>query len=315
MKNIKLIEVPSEIGAGTRGASLGIEAIKIAALDFMSNFFIHFPSEKIPAENKLLYEPIESPYAKRIKGVATIYDRVSKSVSETIKGNFFPVILSGDHSTAGATIAGIKMAKPKSKLGVIWVDAHADLHTPYTTPSGNMHGMPLATALAMDNKDSAVHEIDDETKKHWEYLKNIGKIAPKVLPEDLVFVSLRDYEKEEKNIVEKNGIKVVTTSEIRRKGAENVSRSILRYLSDCTDIYVSFDVDSLDASISRGTGTPVGNGLKEREAEDLISKLMQNRKVCCFEITEVNPTLDKENLMAEIAFDILQRSVNVLMMS
>jgi arginase len=315
MKNIKLIEVPSEIGAGTRGASLGIEAIKIAALDFMSNFFIHFPSEKIPAENKLLYEPIESPYAKRIKGVATIYDRVSKSVSETIKGNFFPVVLSGDHSTAGATIAGIKMAKPKSKLGVIWVDAHADLHTPYTTPSGNMHGMPLATALAMDNKDSAVHEIDDETKKHWEYLKNIGKIAPKVLPEDLVFVSLRDYEKEEKNIVEKNGIKVVTTSEIRRKGAENVSRSILRYLSDCTDIYVSFDVDSLDASISRGTGTPVGNGLKEREAEDLISKLMQNRKVCCFEITEVNPTLDKENLMAEIAFNILQRSVNVLMMS
>jgi arginase len=315
MKNIKLIEVPSEIGAGTRGASLGIEAIKIAALDFMSNFFIHFPSEKIPAENKLLYEPIESPYAKRIKGVATIYDRVSKSVSETIKGNFFPVVLSGDHSTAGATIAGIKMAKPKSKLGVIWVDAHADLHTPYTTPSGNMHGMPLATALAMDNKDSAVHEIDDETKKHWEYLKNIGKIAPKVLPEDLVFVSLRDYEKEEKNIVEKNGIKVVTTSEIRRKGAENVSRSILRYLSDCTDIYVSFDVDSLDASISRGTGTPVGNGLREREAEDLISKLMQNRKVCCFEITEVNPTLDKENLMAEIAFNILQRSVNVLMMS
>jgi arginase len=315
MKNIKLIEVPSEIGAGTRGASLGIEAIKIAALDFMSNFFIHFPSEKIPTENKLLYEPIESPYAKRIKGIAAIYDRVSKAVSDSMKSNFFPVVLSGDHSNAGATIAGIKMAKPKSKLGVIWIDAHADLHTPYTTPSGNMHGMPLATALAMDNEASAVHDIDPETKKQWEYLKNIGKIAPKILPEDLVFISLRDYEREEKNLIEKNEIKVITTSEIRRKGPEAVVRSILRYLSDCTDIYVSFDVDSLDASISRGTGTPVGNGLREREAEDLISKLMQNRKVCCFEITEVNPTLDKENLMAEIAFNILQRSVNVLMMS
>jgi arginase len=89
----------------------------------------------------------------------------------------------------------------------------------------------------------------------------------------------------------------------------------LRYLSDCTDIYVSFDVDSLDNSISKGTGTPVNNGLREREAEDLISKFMQNRKICCFEITEVNPTLDKENLMAEIAFNILQRSVNVLMMN
>ena len=92
-------------------------------------------------------------------------------------------------------------------------------------------------------------------------------------------------------------------------------RSLTRYFSDCSDIYVSFDVDSLDSSLTKGTGTPVSNGLREREAEDIISKLMQNRKVCCFEITEVNPTLDKENLMAEIAFNILQRSVNVLMMS
>ena len=92
-------------------------------------------------------------------------------------------------------------------------------------------------------------------------------------------------------------------------------RSIFRHLSDCTDIYVSFDVDCLDAAISKGTGTPVGNGLREREAEDLVSKFMQNRKICCFEITEVNPTLDKENLMAEIAFNILQRSVNILMMN
>ena len=120
---------------------------------------------------------------------------------------------------------------------------------------------------------------------------------------------------EEKAIIEKHGIKVIPTSEVRRNGAENVSRKVLRYLSDCTDIYVSFDVDSLDSTISKGTGTPVGNGLREREAEDLISKFMQNRKVCCFEITEVNPTLDKENLMAEIAFNILQRSVNILMMN
>lgn len=315
MKNIKLIEVPSEIGAGTRGASLGIDAIKIAALDFMSNFFIHFPSEKIPAENKLLYEPIESPYAKRIKGVAAMYDKVSKAVADSMKNNFFPVILSGDHSTSGATIAGIKMAKPKSKLGVIWLDAHADLHTPYTTPSGNMHGMPLATAINEDNLESAVHELDPETIKYWNHLKGIGKIAPKVLPEDIVYLSLRDFEKEEKYLIDKYGIKVISTKEVRSKGPENVVRSVLRYLSDCTDIYISFDVDSLDASISKGTGTPVGNGLREREAEDLISKFMQNRKICCFEITEVNPTLDKENLMSEIAFNILQRSVNALMMS
>lgn len=315
MKNIKIIEVPSEIGAGTRGASLGIEAIKIAALDFMSNFFIHFPSERIPVENKILYEPIESPYAKRIKGIVAMYEKVSKAVTDSMKQNFFPVVLSGDHSISGATIAGIKIARPQSKLGVIWIDAHADLHTPYTTPSGNMHGMPLAASINEDNDEMAVHELDAETTKYWNYLKNLGKIAPKVLPEDIVYISLRDFEKEEKGLIDKYGIKVISTKEVRSKGPENVVRAVLRYLSDCTDIYVSFDVDSLDSSISKGTGTPVSNGLREREAEDLISKFMQNRKVCCFEITEVNPTLDKENLMAEIAFNILQRSVNVLMMS
>ncbi len=315
MKNIKLIEVPSEIGAGTRGASLGVDAIKIAALDFMSNFFVHFPSEKIEVENNLLFEPIKSPYAKRIQGMVTMYERVSKAVSDSINGHFFPVVLSGDHSTAGGTIAGIKMANPKSKLGVIWIDAHADLHTPYTTPTGNMHGMSLATAIGEDNEECKVHDVDEKTSRLWDQLKNIGKIYPKVLPEDVVFISLRDYEVEEKSLIEKYGIKVITTSEVRRNGAESVSRKVIRYLSDCTDIYVSFDVDSLDSTISKGTGTPVSNGLKEREVEDLISKFMQNRKVCCFEITEVNPTLDKENLMAEIAFNILQRSVNILMMN
>ena len=315
MKNIKLIEVPSEIGAGTRGASLGIEAIKIAALDFMSNFFIHFPSEKILPDNKLLYEPIESPYAKRIKGVAAMYDKVSKAVCDSLKNNFFPVLISGDHSTSAATIAGIKMAKPKSKIGVVWIDAHADLHTPYTTPSGNMHGMPIAVSIGEDNAESGVHELDDETKKHWDYLKNIGKVVPKVLPEDVVYISLRDFEKEEKHIIDKYEMKVITTKEVRSKGPENIVRAVTRYLSDCSDIYISFDVDSLDSSISKGTGTPVSNGLREREVEDLISKFMQNRKVCCFEISEVNPTLDKENLMAEIAFNILQRSVNVLLMN
>jgi arginase len=151
--------------------------------------------------------------------------------------------------------------------------------------------------------------------KIWHQLLAIGKIQPKVLPEDIVYISLRDFEKEEKSLIDKYGIKVITTNEVRRNGAENVSRKINRYLSDCTDIYVSMDVDCLDSSISKGTGTPVSNGLKEREAEDLISKFMQNRKICCFEIAEVNPTLDKENLMAEIAFNILQRSVNILMMN
>ena len=315
MRNIKIIEVRSEIGAGTRGASLGAEAIRIAALDFMSNLFVNFPTEQVEDENHLLYQPVASPYAKRIKGVLTMYERVSKAVSETMASGLFPVVIAGDHSSAGGTIAGIRMAKPKQRLGVIWIDAHADLHTPYTSPSGNMHGMPLAISIADDNKESKVHSPDPETQDYWNKLKNLGKMSPKIKPEDIVFIALRDYEKEEEALLKKHNIKVIPVSEVRRKGVEHVVRQTLQHLNSCDDIYVSFDVDSLDSSISRGTGTPVSNGLKEREAEDLIAAFMQNHKICCFEITEVNPTLDKENLMAEIAFNVLQRAVNLLLVN
>lgn len=315
MRNIKIIEVKSEIGAGTRGASLGVDALKIAALDFMSNFFVNFPTEAVQTENNLLYEPVESPYAKRIKGVKTMYERISVMVESTLKSGLFPLVLSGDHSSAGGTIAGIKMAKPKSRLGVIWIDAHADIHSPYTTPSGNMHGMPLAISLALDNTECQVHQLDEQTKKVWEDLKNIGGISPKILPEDLIYIAVRDVEKEEEYLIKNKNIKNISVSEVRKKGVAQVVRQAVLSLQHCDDIYVSFDVDSLDSSISRGTGTPVPNGLKEREAEDLLASLMQNHKICCFEITEVNPTLDKENLMAEIAFNILQRSVNILLIN
>jgi arginase len=244
-----------------------------------------------------------------------MYERVASTVEKNLKSGLFPLVLAGDHSSAGGTIAGIKMAKPKSRLGVIWIDAHADLHTPYTTPSGNMHGMPLAISIGEDNMDCQVHHPDATTAKLWDDLKNLGKICPKVKPEDIVFIALRDTEKEEDYLLKKHGIKVIPVSEVRKKGVEHVVRQTLLSLKECDDIYVSFDVDSLDSSISRGTGTPVANGLKEREAEDILASLMQNHKICCFEITEVNPTLDKENLMAEIAFNILQRSVNILLMN
>ncbi len=315
MRNLKIIEVRSEIGAGTRGASLGVDAIKVAALDFMSSLFVNIPTEKIQDENNLLYEPVESPYAKRIKGVHTMYERIAASVSETLNSGLFPIVLAGDHSSAGGTIAGIKMAKPRNRLGVIWIDAHADIHSPYTTPSGNMHGMPVAASIAEDNKENKAHKLDAITIEWWEKLKNVGKIQPKILPQDIVFIALRDYEKEEEAVLKKHNIKVIPVQEVRKKGVENVVRQTLLHLSNCDDIYVSFDVDSMDSSISRGTGTPVSNGLKEREAEDLMASLMQNHKICCFEITEVNPTLDKENLMAEIAFNILQRSINILLIN
>jgi len=306
-KQIRLIEVKSEVGAGTRGASLGIDAVKIAALDFRSDFFRNHRSLNIPDDNAALFGMIESRYAKRIRSVLKMYERVGAAVRDTLKDGKFPIILSGDHSTSGGSIAGVKMAYPDSRLGVIWIDAHADLHSPYTSPSGNMHGMPLATALAEDNIENKVNTLDYETIELWERLKTVGDISPKVEYRDVLFMTLRDFEEQEGYLLKQHKVKNFTTAEIKKTGVTKVCREAMKYLAQCDKIYITFDVDSLDPSVSRGTGTPVKGGLNEREAADIILEFVQNEKVCCLEFTEINPTLDSENVMAETVFEILQK--------
>lgn len=310
MKTLKFIEVKSEIGAGTRGASMGVDAIKIAALDYGSNMFKQIESIEVKTENQLLFEASKTPYAKRISGVLSIYERLANTVAQTLKKNQVPIVLAGDHSTAGGTIAGIKMAYPKAKLGVIWIDAHADIHSPYTTPSGNLHGMPIAASLNEDNTANRVNKPDKETIDLWNKLKKVGGISPKINYSDIVYIAVRDMEPEETYLLKKHKVKLFTTNEVKRNGVEKIARDTLAHLSNCTHIYISFDVDSMDSSISKGTGTPVRNGITEKEAGSLLVRLVQNEKVCCFEICEVNPTLDSENLMAENTFEILQKVVS-----
>jgi arginase len=312
MINIKVLEVKSEIGAGTRGASMGPDAIKIAALDFGSLYFKKEKTIEVPNENRVLYEQVKTPYAKRIRGVINMYSRVSKFVKKTLHSGHFPIILAGDHSTAGGTIAGIKAEFPGHRLGVVWIDAHADLHSPYTTPSGNLHGMPLAASLGEDNIENKMNNLDETTKELWDELKNIGEICPKIRYKDLVYVGVRDVEPQESELIKKHKIRNFTINEMRKKGIDKAAVEILSYLDHCDLIYISFDVDSMDPKISMGTGTPVSNGLTEKEAGNLILRLVRSRKVCCFEIVEINPTLDKENLMAENAFEILQKVTNQL---
>ncbi len=312
IKPIKIVEVKSEIGAGTRGSSMGIDAIKIAALDFGSPFFKKFKSLEIPSENSLLLEPVVNDYAKRIKGIYALNERIAKEIEKILHKDEVPVVLAGDHSSALGTISGIRMAYPQKRLGVIWIDAHADLHSPYTTPSGNMHGMPLACVLGEDNKDRQQNKPDDETVEYWEKLKKIGGIYPKINYNDLVFIALRDFEPQEDYIIKKNKMRVFGLPEIRKKAVERIAIEALNYLDHCDLIYVSFDVDSMDSRISSGTGTPVPNGITEKEAGNLIYYIMRSKKICCFEMVEINPTLDRENLMAENAFEILQKATNQL---
>ncbi len=312
IKPIKLIEVKSEIGAGTRGSSMGVDAIKIAALDFGSNFFKKFKSVEVQNENHLLLEPVVNDYAKRIKGVFTLNERLAEEIKKTLLKEEVPIVLAGDHSSALGTISGIKMAYPTKRVGVIWIDAHADIHTPYTTPSGNMHGMPIACVLAEDNKERQQNKPDDETVEYWQKLKNMGGISPKIEYNDLVYIALRDFEPQEDYLIKKNKVRVINLQEIRKKAVERVAIESLNYLDHCDLIYVSFDVDSMDSRISSGTGTPVPNGITEKEAGNLIYYIMRSKKIVCFEMVEINPTLDKENLMAENAFEILQKATNQL---
>ncbi|MEJ1239579.1 arginase [Chryseolinea sp. T2] len=306
MKTLKIIEVKSEIGAGTRGASLGVEAIKIASLDMKSDFFKQYESIEVENVNDLLFEGAKHAHANFIEGVMIMEERVCLEVYENIWEDYFPMVIAGDHSTAYGTIAGIKKANPKLRLGVIWIDAHADIHTPFTTPSGNMHGMALAMACGIDNLECKVNDPRGETLDYWEEIKNVGIPGAKVLPEDIVYVAVRDLEKPENYLVNKYNINFIEIEEIKKAGAAAMAERALEMLDHCDLIYVSFDVDSLDSRISTGTGTPVPDGLTVEEAKLLNATLAKNPKVCAWEIVEVNPTLDTENRMAESAFEILE---------
>lgn len=311
-EKIRIIEVKSEIGAGTRGASMGVEAIKIASLDAKSDFFRKYESIEVENVNELLFNSAEHAYAKFIDGLLIMEERVCLEVYEQIFDDYFPLIIAGDHSTAYGTIAGIKKAHPKKRLGVIWIDAHADLHSPYTTPSGNMHGMTLAMACDIDNLECKVNDPKGETIEYWEQLMNVGIPGAKIYPEDLVFISMRDMEKPENYIINKYGIPNFTAEEVKRIGPVAVAKEVLTSLDHCDLLYVSFDVDSMDSRISTGTGTPVPNGLTVDEAKELCVEFAKSPKLCAWEVAEVNPTLDTQNSMAESAFEVIEATAKAI---
>ncbi len=312
MNSIKIIEVKSEIGAGTRGASLGVEAIKIASLDLKSDLFRQYESVEVEHVNELLFDGAEHAHAKFIDGVLIMEERVCLEVYETLLDKHFPLVMAGDHSTAYGTIAGIKKAYPKKRLGVIWIDAHADIHTPYTTPSGNMHGMPVAMSCDIDNLECKINDPKSATVEYWEQIKNVGIPGAKTYAEDFVYIAVRDLEKPENYLINKLGMGFIETEEVKKNGAEKTAQEALKMLDHCDLIYVSFDVDSIDSRFSSGTGTPVPNGLTVEEARVLNQELAKSPKICAWEIVEINPTLDTENRMAESAFEILETTAKTI---
>lgn len=306
---IKLLKNRSDIGAGTRGSDMGIDALEIAAINADNDFFHRHLFEDIPTHNETIYQKNTNSFAKRIDHVVQQCERVCGYVSSTLENKYFPIVLSGDHSSALGVISGIKKAYPDKKLGVVWIDAHADLHSPYTSPSGNIHGMPLAAAMKLDNLDCAVNDVSKETVESWNALKNIGLPEPKFSSDHLVFFGLRDYESAEESIINQQAILHYEVEEIRSEGLANCVNQAIQKLNDVDLIFVSFDVDSLDCDqISYGTGTPVKSGFGSDEVLAIIELFISTGKVVCLEVAEINPLLDnKGNKMAETAFDVLAK--------
>lgn len=313
-RDITILINKSEITAGTRGASLGPEAIMVAARKRNSNFFAQYPIDYVDEFNYLLDNEIKYPTAKRVAGLVKVFASVSSKINAILSNGQFPIVLAADHGSAGGTIAGIKAGFPNKRLGVIWIDAHGDLHTPYTTPSGNMHGMPLSTALGDDNKQEQVNELTVEVVEMWEELKNTGIQGAKIQPQDLVFIGVRDTEPQEDALMERLNITNHKVEDVRRKGTGQIIDETLEQLKDCDVIYVSFDVDSMDPQLtSHGTGTPVKNGITPAEAEAFLKGFAQQEKTVCIEFVEVNPCLDEKiNKMAEVTFDLLEKTTSEL---
>ena len=307
---IELIKNRSDIGAGTRGADLGIDAMEIAAINKGSFFFKKHPFIDVPTRNESVYEIEGNTCAKHIKQIYQQCKDLCSIVENSLMKANFPLVFSGDHSSAIGTVAGIRAKFPNKKLGIIWIDAHADIHSPYTTPSGNMHGMPIAAILGIDNTSAQKNDINPETQAYWNKLKAMSDHGTRVEKEHIVYFGVRDTEIEEDQLIEKLGIKNYKVDEVRRKGIPACIAECQERLADCDILYVSFDVDSMDSDlVSEGTGTPVPKGFLPSEVQEIIIDLMKDERVKCFEIVEVNPLLDKQgNKMAEIAFEILEKT-------
>jgi arginase len=200
--------------------------------------------------------------------------------------------LGGDHSIAIGSIAGIAAMcrKQKKRLGVLWIDAHGDLNTPETTPSGNIHGMPLAASLGL----GAIE------------LTSVGGDFKKLTPQDVVLIATRDLDDGERKLIKQLGINIFTMEEIDKHGMSMVMARALRKLKGVDHLHVSFDLDAVDPQVSPGVGTPVKGGLNYREAHLIMETLNQSGIMSSLEVVEANPILDNRNQSGEFAVELIQ---------
>ena len=312
MKNSNKCIIVSEweYGAGKLGTSKGpqtlLEVCTNSQIRFMSEMSVFSVPQEIDDKEKVpLPEFLKraTPFLKHQTGYAQL-------VESCLNASRLPIILSGDHSNAIGSMAGFCRHFGCENTGILWIDAHLDLHSPYTTPSGNIHGMALNTSLNNDNLDHQCNQLDAETISFWDEIKSLKnkETTQQINPKNIVFIGIRSYEKPEIELAKSLGMNVIFADDVKKNGIKWAIQQAEEVLKNTLQWYVSFDVDSLDPTISIGTGTPVKGGLNLPEADELLSYLYQQEKVKAFEITEINPSLEENNQMSFAVAGLIERN-------
>src|SRR6201997_524025 len=293
-RKIRVIGVPLDLGQSRRGVDMGPSAVRVAGLEARLEALGHVVEDggnvpvAIPEQKKE-----GAANAKYLKEITVTCTKHAELVLKTLESGKVPLVLGGDHSIAAGTVSGVAefYRRQEQRIGLIWIDAHSDINTPATSPSGNVHGMPLAAILGL---------WQDELSRIYDF-------SPKVQPENTVIIGVRDIDKAEKDNIRKTGVsEVYTMRDIDERGMRTVMEEALRTAGRGTAGYhVSLDMDWIDPEDAPGVGTPVRGGATYREAHLAMEILADHGRMLSFEIVEVNPVIDEHNRTAHLAVELI----------
>ncbi|MEO6828366.1 MAG: arginase [Acidobacteriaceae bacterium] len=293
-RNIRILGVPLDLGQSRRGVDMGPSAVRVAGLQARLEALGH----RVEDSGNIAVDIAETQSvgegnAKYLHAITETCTRAAEQVIATLEAGQTPLILGGDHSVAAGTVSGVAefYRRREQKIGLIWMDAHADINTPETSPSGNVHGMPLAALMGLGP----------------EPLKNIFGWSPKVAPENVVLIGVRDIDATEKENIRRAGItEVYTMRDIDERGMRTVMEEALRAAGRGTAGYhISLDMDWIDPEDAPGVGTPVRGGATYREAHLAMEIIADHGRMLSFEIVEVNPVIDEHNRTADLAVELI----------
>ena len=295
--HIAIIGAPMDLGAGRRGVDMGPSALRVAGLN---EKIASLGYEVQDFGNVVVDQPENLPVgpenARYLPQIAHTCSRLMTMVEQSASEGRVPLVLGGDHSVAMGTVAGMSrhFRKRGQKMGLIWIDAHADMNTPQSSPSGNVHGMPLACIVGLGPEE----------------LVCLGGYAPTVDPSNVVIIGLRSVDEVERQNVRGTGVHAYTMRDIDERGLRSVMQEAIAQASNGTAAFhLSFDMDVLDPQEAPGVGTPVRGGITYREAHLAMETICDCGAMCSMEVVEVNPVIDEVNRTALLAVELIMSAM------